>query len=52
LDVAHENNILARSAWTQKDLLPINKNYYFENLENTEFLFDRIVNIPSSVTSN
>ena len=52
LDITNKNNILTRPAWTPMHHLSMNKSCYFENLENTNFLFDRIVNIPSSVTNN
>ena len=51
LDITNEHNIFTRPAWNPMHILPMNKDCYYENLENTEFLFDRIVNIPSSVTN-
>ena len=51
LKITNDQNILTRPAWTPMHLLPMNKNSIYESLKNTEFIFDRMVNLPSSVTS-
>jgi perosamine synthetase len=42
-------NVMTRPAWKPMHQLKINKNCQATSLTNTEFLFDRIVNVPSSV---
>ena len=41
---------MTRPAWIPMHKLDINKNCQHDDMENTEWLFDRIVNVPSSVT--
>tara|TARA_B100001057_G_scaffold497261_1_gene600919 strand:+ start:2463 stop:3626 length:1164 start_codon:yes stop_codon:yes gene_type:complete len=50
LEVTNKNNILTRPAWTPMHLMRIYKNSYECDLSNTEWIFDRLVNVPSSVT--
>ena len=51
----HETNsslINTRPAWTPMHKLEFNKNFQTHNLVNTEWLFQRIVNVPSSITKH
>lgn len=50
LNITHNYNIITRPTWTPMHMLPINKECDYDSMENTEFLFDRIINVPSSVT--
>ena len=50
LETTNENNIMTRPAWTPMHMLPMNNKCDHDSMENTEFLFDRIINVPSSVT--
>jgi len=49
LEYCHRNNVMARPAWTLMNKLPMYKNCRHTNLDNAQWLEDRIVNIPSSV---
>jgi hypothetical protein len=40
---------MTRPAWELMNRLPMFKNCQIENVENAEWLVDRVVNIPSSV---
>ena len=40
---------MSRPAWKPMHKLNINKDVFKTNLINTNFLYDRIVNVPSSV---
>ena len=42
-------NVMTRPAWKPMHLLKINCDCYAGNMSNTEFLFERMVNVPSSV---
>ena len=44
----HENGIMTRPAWTPMHRLEIYKDSFKDNLENTEWISDRLVNVPSS----
>tara|TARA_B100000965_G_C19593402_1_gene758979 strand:+ start:124 stop:1269 length:1146 start_codon:yes stop_codon:yes gene_type:complete len=48
----HDNKIITRPAWTPMHMLPMNKSSQFSALDNTEFLFNRIVSLPSSATDD
>ena len=48
LKIMNENKIMTRPAWVPMHKLEINQDCYFGNMTNTEWLFDRLVNIPSS----
>ena len=50
LNITHNNNIITRPTWTPMHMLPMNKECDHDNMKNTEFLFDRIINVPSSAT--
>lgn len=49
LDLSNRNNINSRPAWTPMHMQDIYKDCFYENLENTEWSFQRVVNVPSSV---
>jgi len=49
LKKTNDNGIMSRPAWTPMYHLEIYKNCQKSNLENTEWLFKRIVSLPSSV---
>ena len=49
LEFTNSNNIMTRPIWKSMDSLPMYKNCQKDELLNTKFLEDRIVNIPSSV---
>jgi perosamine synthetase len=49
LERTNKEGVMTRSLWTPMHKLPIYNSCQKSNLDNTEFLFDRIVNIPSSV---
>lgn len=49
LKYTNDNGVMTRPAWTLMNKLPMFKDYQTENIENAEWLEDRIVNIPSSV---
>lgn len=48
LAIAYENNVMARPAWKPLHLLDIYKECQRSDMKNTEYYYDRIVNIPSS----
>ncbi len=45
------NGVMTRPIWILMNKLPMFKNTQCDNLKNSKWLFDRVVNIPSSVTS-
>jgi aminotransferase in exopolysaccharide biosynthesis len=49
LDYSLKNGIMARPIWRLMNKLPMYKDCQHTNLENAQWLEDRIVNIPSSV---
>ena len=49
LDFTNSNNVMTRPAWTPMHKLGMNSQYQKTEMKNTEWLFDRIVNVPSSV---
>lgn len=50
LKKTNSNGIMTRPAWILMNKLPMFKNTQGDNLKNSKWLCDRIVNIPSSVT--
>ena len=48
LDETNSNNIMTRPIWTLMNKLPMFRSAQFGNLENAEWLEERVVNIPSS----
>ncbi|MBP98383.1 aminotransferase DegT [Candidatus Poribacteria bacterium] len=51
LKKTNENNIMTRPAWVPMHLLPIYQHSFKQNLRNTEWLFNRLVSVPSSPVS-
>jgi len=49
LEFTNNNNVMTRPAWTPMHELSINKDCYSSDMTNTNWLSDRIVNVPSSV---
>ncbi|MDT8447538.1 MAG: LegC family aminotransferase [bacterium] len=49
LEATNQAGVMTRPLWTPLNRLPYNKNCYHDSLENTDWLFDRVVNLPSSV---
>ena len=49
LEITNQNNVMTRPAWTPMHQLKINQPSTKTKLKNTEWLFDRLVNVPSSV---
>ncbi|BHH82675.1 LegC family aminotransferase [Desulforhopalus sp. 52FAK] len=52
LEVTNDNGIMSRPAWTPMHKLAMNQECQKGEMENTEWLFDRLVNVPSSVLSH
>jgi perosamine synthetase len=51
LDHTNKNGVMTRPAWTLMNRLPMFQDCFRADLPNAEWLSDRIVNIPSSVTN-
>ena len=49
MEITNKNGIMTRPLWTLMNRLPMFKHAEFGNLKNSEWLYDRVVNIPSSV---
>ena len=49
LKMTNDNNVMTRPIWTLMSKLPMFKNCQTDGLENSHWLEDRVVNIPSSV---
>ena len=49
LSNVNKMQVMVRPAWTPMHKLDIYKIYQKDSLENTEYLYDRIVNVPSGV---
>lgn len=49
LKYTQDNNVMTRPVWILLNKLPMYKNSLTDSLENSEWLADRIVNLPSSV---
>ena len=52
LEATNKNNVMTRPAWIPMHQLEMNQDCQHGDMENTEWLFDRIVNVPSSVRSH
>ena len=48
LKITNDNNVMTRPVWKPMHQLPMNNNCQKSELTNTEWLADRIVNVPSS----
>ncbi len=51
LKETNNSNIMTRPAWRPMHKLAINQDCQFANMRNTEWLADRIINVPSSPTT-
>ena len=49
LEYTNKNGVMTRPIWELMNRLPMFKDWQCENIENSEWLVDRVVNIPSSV---
>ena len=49
LQFSNDNGVMTRPVWELMNRLPMFKDCQTDGLKNTEWLADRIVNIPSSV---
>lgn len=49
LEITNDSGVMTRPAWTPMHKLPMNEECLRGNLDNTEWLYDRLVNVPSSV---
>lgn len=49
LKISNENGVMTRPVWDLMNTLPMFKNCQHDGLENSKWLADRLVNIPSSV---
>lgn len=52
LEYTNNNGVMTRPVWEPMHTLPMYSRSYCHNLQNTNWLADRIVNIPSSVVLN
>ena len=52
LEATNDNNVMTRPAWTPMHLLTINQDCQHGDMTNTNWLFDRIVNVPSSAITH
>jgi len=50
LEETNNRDVMTRPAWIPMHKLAMNKKYQKNDMTNTEWLFERIVNVPSSVT--
>ncbi len=49
LELTNQAKVMTRAAWNPMHMLDFNKTYQTSSLENTEWLFERVINVPSSV---
>ena len=52
LEYTNNNKVMTRPIWTPMHKLPMNQYCQRDELKNTEWLSERLVNVPSSVTVN
>ena len=50
LEETNNKNIMTRPAWSPMHQQEINQDCQYGDMSNTEWLADRVVNVPSSVT--
>ena len=48
LKITNENKVMTRPAWTPMHQLKMNSDYFRDQMTNTNWLYDRIVNVPST----
>jgi perosamine synthetase len=49
LEITNSNNVMTRPVWTPMHKLAINQDCQYGDMSNTEWLADRIINVPSGV---
>ncbi len=49
LESTNQSKVMTRAGWNPMHTLKFNKKYQTSSLENTDWLFDRVINVPSSV---
>jgi len=49
LEVTNSKGVMTRPAWTPMHKLEMNQSCYRDEMVNTDWLFERVVNVPSSV---
>ncbi len=49
LDYTNNRKVMTRPLWLPMHMLPMNRDFYRDTMTNTEWLYNRVVNIPSSV---
>jgi dTDP-4-amino-4,6-dideoxygalactose transaminase len=52
LEYTNNNGVMTRPIWRPMHKLPINSDCFSTNLNNTEWLAERLINVPSSVILN
>jgi perosamine synthetase len=52
LEYTNNNGVMTRPIWRPMHKLPINSDCFSTNLHNTEWLAERLINVPSSVILN
>ena len=52
LKITNLKGVMTRPAWTPMHRLPLNKDCQIGTMENTDWLFDRLVSVPSSAIFN
>ncbi len=52
LEITNKASIMTRPAWTPMHELPFNKSFQRDELKNTAWLADRVLNVPSSPRKN
>ena len=52
MQYSNDNGVMTRPVWKLMNKLPMFKNAICGDLSNANWLEDRIVNIPSSITQN
>jgi aminotransferase in exopolysaccharide biosynthesis len=52
LKVTNSNKVMTRPAWKPMHQLEMNSCYYSDSMANTNWLYDRVVNVPSTPINN
>jgi dTDP-4-amino-4,6-dideoxygalactose transaminase len=52
LEETNKSLVMTRPAWTPMHRLPFNTSFQRDEMTNTDWLFDRIINVPSGVPKN
>ena len=48
LKITNDNKVMTRPAWKPMYQLEMNSQFYCDHMTNTNWLYDRVVNVPSS----